>query len=113
MDNLQVQEYLTQGAVLAGQGKHGEALAYYDKAERENPMNIDVYLSKGIAYAILNKLNEAKEQFEKALKVNRTSGLAYFHFGSIALLQGDTALGFENYNKAIATATTMRSCITV
>lgn len=102
MDNLQVQEYLTQGAVLAGQGKHGEALAYYDKAEKENPMNIDVYLSKGIAYANLDKLDVAKEQFEKALKVNRTSGLAYFHLGSIALLQGDTALGFENYNKAIA-----------
>lgn len=102
MDNLQVQEYLTQGAVLAGQGKHEEALAYYNKAEKENPMNIDVYLSKGIAYANLDRLDEAKEQFEKALKVNRTSGLAYFHLGSIALLQGDTALGFESYNKAIA-----------
>jgi len=102
MDNLQVQEYLTQGAVLAGQGKHEEALAYYDKAEKENPMNIDVYLSKGIAYANLDRLDEAKEQFEKALKVNRSSGLAYFHLGSIALLQGNIALGFENYNKAIA-----------
>jgi tetratricopeptide (TPR) repeat protein len=102
MDNLQAQEYLTQGAVLAGQGKHEEALAYYSKAERENPMNIDVYLSKGIAYANLDRLDEAKEQFEKALKVNRKSGLAHFHLGSIALLQGDIALGFENYNKAIA-----------
>ncbi|SHJ37543.1 tetratricopeptide repeat protein [Thermoclostridium caenicola] len=102
MDNLQVQEYLTQGAVLAGQGKHEEALAYYDKAEKENPMNIDVYLSKGIALANLDRLDEAKQQFEKALKVNRTSGLAYFHLGNIAVLQGNIALGFENYNKAIA-----------
>jgi tetratricopeptide (TPR) repeat protein len=102
MDNLQVQEYLTQGALLAGQSKYDEALAYYDKAERENSMEIEVYLSKGVAYANLDKLNEAKAQFEKALKVNRTSGLAYFHLGSIALLQGDLAPGFENYNKAIA-----------
>ncbi|MDR1320317.1 MAG: tetratricopeptide repeat protein [Gracilibacteraceae bacterium] len=102
MDNLVVQEYLTQGAVLAGQGKHEEALAYYDKAERENPQDIDVYLSKGIACANLDKLDEAKTQFEKALKINRASGPAYFHLGNIAVLQGDVALGFENYNKAMA-----------
>jgi tetratricopeptide (TPR) repeat protein len=102
MDNLQAKEYLTQGAVLAGQGKYEESLAYYGKAENEAPMEMEVYLSKGIAYANLDRLDEAKEQFEKALKVNRASGLAYFHLGSIALLQGDAALGFENYNKAIA-----------
>lgn len=102
MDSLAIQEYLTQGAVLAGQGKHEEAILYYNKAERENPMNIDVYISKGIAYANLDRLDEAKDQFEKALKVDRTSGLSYFHLGSIALLKGNIALGFENYNKAIA-----------
>jgi tetratricopeptide (TPR) repeat protein len=102
MDNLAVQEYLTQGAVLAGQGKHEEALAYYDKAEKENPMDMDVYLSKGIALANLDKLEEAKAQFEKVLKINKASGLAFFHLGSIAILKGDTALGFEDYNKAIA-----------
>lgn len=102
MGKLEVQEYLTQGNVLAGQGKHEEALSYYDKVEKENPMNIEVYISKGIAYANLNRLDEAKQQFEKALKVNRKSGLVYFHLGSIELLQGDTASGIENYNKAIA-----------
>lgn len=102
MENLTVKEYLTQGSVLAGQGKYDQALAYYDKAEHENPMEIEVYLSKGIAYANLDRLDEAKAQFEKALKVNRASGLTYFHLGSIALLQGDVAFGFENYNKAIA-----------
>ena len=102
MDKLAVQEYLTQGAVLAGQGKHAEALAFYDKAEQEDPMEIEAYLSKGIAFANLERLDKAKEQFEKALKINRASGLAYFHLGSIAMLQDDTAFGFENYNKAIA-----------
>lgn len=102
MDQVEIQEYLTQGAVLSGRGKYEEALVWYDKAERANPMEEDVYLSKGIAYANLEKYDEAKAQFEKALKVNRASGLAYFHLGSIALLQGDVALGFENYNKAVA-----------
>ena len=76
MDKLQAQEYLTQGSVLAGQGNHEAALSYYEKAEKEDPMNIEVYLSKGIAYANMDDLDEAKRQFEKALKVNRKSGLA-------------------------------------
>lgn len=102
MDKLQVQEYLSQGAVLAGQGRYEEAIAYYDKAEHADSMEIEVYLSKGIAYANLDQLDEAQAQFEKALKVNRSSGLAYFHLGNIALLQGNIASGFEAYNKAIA-----------
>lgn len=102
MDKVQAQEYLTQGGVLAGQGNYEAALTYYEKAEREDPMNIEVYLSKGIAYANMDELEEAKRQFEKALKVNRKSGLAYFHLGSIGMLLGDTAAGIENYNKAIA-----------
>ena len=101
MDELAVKEYLNQGAVLAGQGKYPEAIAFYDKAEQANPMNFEIYLAKGIAFANMNQLDEAKLQFEKALKINRTSGLAYFHLGSIAILQEDIALGFENYNKAI------------
>jgi len=102
MENQQVLEYLTQGAVLAGQGRYEEAVVYYDKAEGEDRMEIETYLSKGIAYANLDRLDAAKAQFEKALKINRTSGLAYFHLGSIALLQNDAAQGLENYNKAIA-----------
>ena len=102
MSNYQVQEYLTQGTVLSGHGKYEEALSYYDKAEQEDPMEIEVYLSKGIALANLERLDEAKEQFEKALKINKTSGIAYFHLGNIAVMQDDEAHGFENYNKAIS-----------
>ena len=102
MDNLQVQEYLTQGTVLASQNKYEEAMSYFDKAERENPMETDVYLAKGLAYANMDELDKAKEQFEKALKINKSLGVVYYHLGSIAILQEDVALGFENYNKAIS-----------
>lgn len=102
MDKLAAQEYLKQGAVYSGQGKYDEALSYYDKAEKENPMDIEVYLSKGIAYANLEKFPEAKEQFEKALKINRNSGIVYYHLGSIAILENNISEGLENYNKAIA-----------
>ncbi|MCL2391604.1 MAG: tetratricopeptide repeat protein [Oscillospiraceae bacterium] len=102
MDELQVKEYLTQGAVMESQGKYEEAIKYYEKAERENPMEIEIYISKGVAYANLDKLDEARGQFEKALKVNRAAGVVYYHLGSIEILQNNIALGFENYNKAIS-----------
>ncbi|MDR1061919.1 MAG: tetratricopeptide repeat protein [Clostridiales bacterium] len=101
-ENLSAREHLTQGSMLAGQGKHEAALACFDRAEREDPMDINVYLSKGVACASLGRLDEARAQFEKALKLNRSSGLAHFHLGSVALLQGDTALGLEHYSKAAA-----------
>ena len=102
MDKLEAKEYLTQGTMLAGVGKYEEALTYYDKAEVIEPIDIDVYILKGLALANLERLDEAKEQFEKALKINREFGLAYFHLGSIALMQNETALGYEYYNKAQA-----------
>lgn len=102
MNKAQAQEYLMQGSMLSGQGNYKAALLYFEKAEKEDPVNLEVYLSKGIAFANLEDYNEAKRQFGKALKVNRKSGLAYFHLGSIDLLMGDTSSGIENYNKAIA-----------
>ena len=102
MSNLQLNEYLTQGAMLESQEKYEEALEYYNKALEIDKMSHDAYISKGVVLANLERVDDAKEQFENALKVNRTSGLAYFHLGNVALLNLDMALGFENYNKAIS-----------
>ena len=102
MSSQQIQEYLTQGAMLESQEKYQEALGFYDKALELDAMNHDAYISKGVAHANLENLDEAQKQFENALKINRTSGLAFFHLGNVALLKEETSLGFENYNKAIS-----------
>ncbi len=101
MNSQQSKEYLNQGMVYSARGLYGKAVEYYEKAERENPMDIEIYLSKGVTYANMDRLTEASEQFEKALKINRACGAAYYHLGSIAILQGDTETGLQNYNKAI------------
>ena len=101
MNSQQSKEYLNQGMVYSARGLYGKAVEYYEKAERENPLDIEIYLSKGVTYANMDRLTEASEQFEKALKINRACGAAYYHLGSIAILQGDTETGLQNYNKAI------------
>ncbi len=102
MENLEIKEYMTQGVVFSSQGNYEEAISYYEKAEKIDPMDTDVYIAKGIAYANMEQLEAAKQQFEKSLKINRKLGLAYFHLGSIAILEDDVALGFEYYNNAVA-----------
>lgn len=102
MENLETQEYLLQSKTLMGQEKYEQALTFLQKAEQADRMNIEVYLSKGICYANMDLIEQAKGEFEKALKVNRKSGLALFHLGNIYMLEGDRAKGIEAYNNAIA-----------
>jgi len=64
--------------------------------------DLQEYLEQGVALAGQCKYEEAKAQFEKALKINADSGLAYFHLGCVDILQGNTAEGLENYDKALA-----------
>lgn len=96
------QEYINQGKMLLSQEKYNEAITYFERAEDADKFNIEVYLQKGICYANLQELEKAENEFEKALKVNRQSGMAMFHLGNIALLKGERAKGLEYYNKAIA-----------
>lgn len=102
MASERFQEYMVQANALMGQEKYDKAIEYLEKAEKEEKLNLDIYLSKGIAYANLEKLQEAKSEFEKALKINKKEGIIYFHLGNIAMLEGDRSKGLELYNNAIA-----------
>ncbi len=102
MDAHEAEEYLQQGRTLIGQENYGAAIEFLSKAEKADKMNIEVYLSKGLAYANMNEMELAKAEYEKALKLNRNSGIAYFHLGNIAMLQNERNEGVEYYNKAVA-----------
>lgn len=102
MGNADSQEYFSQGKVLMGQEKYQQAIPYFDKAIEGDRMNIDIYLAKGVAHANMDHLDDAKECFEKALKINRKDGLACFHLGNVLILQGEKNKGIEQYNQAIA-----------
>lgn len=96
------QEYMIQANALMGQEKYEEAVKYLQKAEQADNMNIDVYLTKGIAYANLSNYESAKAEFEKVLKISKNNGIALFHLGNIEILMGNKARGIELFNNAIA-----------
>ena len=102
MENLNLLEYMNQATALMGQEKYEAAITFLEKAEHEDRFNIDVYITKGVAYANLEQLDKARAEFEKALKVNKKEGVVYFHLGNIEMLLGNKAKGIELYNNAIA-----------
>ena len=102
MSKIDFDEYLMQGRALLGNSKYEDAISYFNKAELEDNMNEDVYLYKGICYANMDKYLEAKNEFEKVLKISKNNGLACFHLGNIENLMGNRARGIELYNNALA-----------
>lgn len=93
-------EYNQQGQALLGVEKYDEAIEYFKKAEKEDPMLIDTYFNLGNAFAIMENYDEAEEYFKKTLLIDKTNPLSYFNLGNISFIQNDISKGIEYYNKA-------------
>lgn len=102
MSKADFNEYMVQAKALLGAEKYEEALSYLVKAEKEENMEEDLYLTRGIILANLGRFEEAKAEFEKVLKIKKDNGLALFHLGNIEILLGNRAQGIEHFNNAIA-----------
>ncbi|SDI36103.1 Flp pilus assembly protein TadD, contains TPR repeats [Pseudobutyrivibrio sp. 49] len=102
MSKADFNEYMIQAKSLLGAEKYEEALTYLDKAEKEENMDEELYLTRGIVLANLSRFDEAKAEFEKVLKLKKDNGLALFHMGNIEILIGNRAQGIEYFNNAIA-----------
>lgn len=100
MENIEFNELMSRSEVLIAQHKYEEAVEVLMQAEGINRMDIDVYLRKGICFANLEKYEEAKSQFEKILKIDRTNGLAYYHIASVSILLEDYDTGYKCFAKA-------------
>lgn len=98
---LDFKEYMIQGKALIGAGKFDAALDYFTKAEKEDPLNREVYLAKGVTYANMGNYPLAKTEFEKVLKLNRKDGLALFHLGNVEVLLHNRQRGLELFKQAI------------
>lgn len=98
---LDFKEYMIQGEALIGAGKFDAALDYFTKAEKEDQLNREVYLAKGVTYANMGNYPLAKTEFEKVLKLNRKDGLALFHLGNVEVLLHNRQRGLELFKQAI------------
>lgn len=102
MSNFTVEEYLQQGQVLLGGGQYVEAVAHLEKALELDEKNVDAYISKAIALAYLDRLDEAEECLQRALIVKKDCADAYFHLGNIAFMKEQYKDSIKYLNLAVA-----------
>lgn len=98
----QTMDLNTQGTILYGQGKYGEALSYFDKAISEDPHYIDSYINKAQVYIMMDRFDDAEKQLRRAMLLDKKRAIIYFHLGNIDLLRGNSEAAREHYNKAIS-----------
>ena len=55
-------------------GQHFAAIADFDTAIRLNPNYARVYLNRGLAKVLLNRISEAKQDFRTALRLAKQAG---------------------------------------
>lgn len=95
-------EYNQNGKALYSVNKYEEAIAFYKKAEKSEPMYLQTYFNLAESYAMSDQYEEAKAALKKAELVDKKNGEIFFHLGNIALLQGNLEEGKFNFNKALS-----------
>lgn len=87
-------------------------LSYYEKEDFENALaqftkSIEIeqhsfhYNNRGLAQYNLGKLEEAKKDYDMAIKLNPDDAFYYYNRGNVYLNQGDYTQAHEDYDQAI------------
>jgi tetratricopeptide (TPR) repeat protein len=94
--------YRNLAAVFGKQGKHGEAIAMYEKAIAHNPNYDDAYYSLGVTLKETGKINEAIVAYEKAIALNPNYADSYNNLGVALHELGKNEDAIVMFTKAIA-----------
>jgi tetratricopeptide (TPR) repeat protein len=102
-------DWLNRGALLQELGRHADALASFDKAVICGPEVAEAYVNRANALKDLGHLDaasglpnsprfdEAAAAYSKAIELEPRMDEAYFGRGLLALVRGDWAAGFADY----------------
>jgi tetratricopeptide (TPR) repeat protein/peroxiredoxin len=97
--------YLSYGAVFFQRGYFGQAAASFQLALRDNPSSAEACYGLGSAYLNLNKIIDAKENFERATKLHAsypdTLANAWNNLGLLATRDERTTEAIECFQKAL------------
>ena len=100
-DITKVEELNQLGYNLMYNGNPEAALEYFNQAEQEDENYITTYINRGMAYAALSKLDESKNDFLKALKIDKLHLEALSHLSNICYLMHDYVEGITYANTAV------------
>lgn len=98
---LEAQDLNQQGALLLKAGKAEAAKEKFDKAIELDPMLMDSYKNYGDLYMALNKYQDAKNSYKKAMLIEK-KGLLHFLYGNACIMNDEMNEGISSYNLAIS-----------
>ena len=91
---------LEEGHRCAKEGKHKEALGFFDEAIRENPDSADAWLAKCNELKALERYGEALECYTTALSIDPTSCQAWIAKGNTLVRVGRQDEALECFGRA-------------
>jgi len=97
IDPGHVEVLCNRGAALRRVNEVDAALADYDRALGAAPNHAGAHLNRGVALAAQNRHAEAIASYDRALELDPRSATARFHRALSALLTGDFANGWDDY----------------
>ena len=90
-----------RGDVLRAEKSYLDALDYYRAALAKNPHNAGLYNKIGINELQMARFNEARKDFERAIKIDRQFADAHNNLGVIYYLQKKYGAAIKRYEDAI------------
>ena len=91
--------YRVYGGYLTIIGRHPEALPYFEKARRLDPLDPVTYRGEGYSYFMAHKYDEAIEQYRKGLEIEPDQ-ITYFGLVLALAQKGDYAAAISEGEKA-------------
>ena len=100
--SLTAQQLEGRGDELRGQRLYGDAIDFYQAALKKDPKRAMLWNKIGLAELRLARYDNARKDFEKAIKIDHNFSDAVGNLGATYYLQGATHSGQKEYKKAEA-----------
>jgi tetratricopeptide (TPR) repeat protein len=95
------EELEQSGDRLRGEKAYLDALDYYRAALLKKPNSAEVYNKVGIAELQIQRYKEARKDFERAIKYDKTLANAYNNLGAVFYEQKKYGAAIKQYQKAL------------
>ncbi|KAM9920943.1 hypothetical protein OXX59_006849 [Metschnikowia pulcherrima] len=92
--------YIMRALINADRSSFAEALADFERAQKPDPENGDVYYHLGQLYYLTSDLNKAEENFLKAKQYNPENLYAYIQLACIIYKQGKFEEAKQSFDEA-------------
>ena len=96
-------DYGNLANVLARQGKHAEALEYFEDGLALNPNDVEILSNQSLALMSDGRLDRAEKNLIRAIELDPNYGHAHFNLGVLRYRQGNYSNAVEHFESALST----------